>query len=109
MMILRSIKCLDVVCLLARLLEHIGQPALFSLAADHATDKAEHGGQIVTIAPDVLTRELGVAFRNSSRFSGFAKRYVACPGCGISATNTLRHTNKYSPRNMNHVRLRLRS
>ena len=35
-----SIKCLDVVCLLACLFEHIGQPALLSLAADHSTDKA---------------------------------------------------------------------
>ena len=40
MMVLLSIKCLDVVCLLARLFEHIGQPAFLSLAADHATDKA---------------------------------------------------------------------
>ena len=36
----RSIKCLHVVCLLARLLEDIGQPTLLSLAADHAADKA---------------------------------------------------------------------
>jgi hypothetical protein len=35
-----SIKCLDVVCLLPGLLEHIGQPTLLSLAADYAADEA---------------------------------------------------------------------
>src|SRR6266700_4335492 len=61
MMILRSLKCLDVVCPLACLLEHVGQPALLSLTAEHATDKAEQGGQISAIVSDILTRELGVA------------------------------------------------
>src|ERR1700675_517018 len=79
MMILRSIKCLDVVCLLARLLEHIGQPTLLSLAADHATYKAEHGGQIVTIAPDVLTRELGIAFQKLIQVLGLREKVRGVP------------------------------
>src|SRR5947209_6135978 len=72
-MVLLSIKCLDVVCLFARQFEHIGQPTLLSLAADHATDKAERGGQIVTIAPDVLTRELGVAFQKLIQVLGLSE------------------------------------
>ena len=79
MMIFRSIKCLDVVGLLARPLEHIGQPALLSLAADHATDKAEHCGQIVTIAPDVLTRELGLASQKLIQVLGLREKVRGVP------------------------------
>ena len=61
------------------MLEHIGQPALFSLAADHATDKTEHGGQIVTIAPDVLTREFGVAFQKLIQVLGLREKVRGVP------------------------------
>src|ERR1700688_28571 len=79
MMILRSLKCLDVVCVLTRLLKQIGQPALLSLAADHATDKAERGGLIVTIAPDVLTRQLGVAFQKLIQVHGLREKVRGVP------------------------------
>ena len=74
-----SIKCLYVVCLLACLLEYIGQPALFSLTADHASDKAERGGQISTITPYVLTCELGVAFQKVILVLGLREKVRGVP------------------------------